>query len=188
MRWTYDSVSSGSSMFTTHETSGTSMPREAMSVATSTRTSPRRKPSSARVRWPCVLSEWIAAQATPVRESFFTTRSAPWRIFVKTMTLFHSGCCSRRCARSASFWLFATNITFWLIFSTVGVSGEIVTDAGSWTSSPASLRTGGGIVAEKKSDWRDFGSFEIMRLMSGRKPMSSMRSASSRTKHSTWSR
>ena len=37
-------------------------------------------------------------------------------------------------------------------------------------------------------DWRAFGSFDMMRLMSGRKPMSSILSASSRTKHSTWSR
>ena len=37
-------------MLTTQETSFTSMPREAMSVATSTRISPRRKPSIARVR------------------------------------------------------------------------------------------------------------------------------------------
>ena len=87
--------------------------------------------------------------------------------------------------RSVSLQAFSTNITFWLIFSTVGVSGLIVTCTGSCTSSPASLEMAGDIVAEKKSDCRALGSFEMMRLMSGRKPMSSMRSASSRTKHST---
>ena len=53
---------------------------------------------------------------------------------------------------------------------------------------PFAAGTSGDMVAEKKSDWRDFGSLDMMRRMSGRKPMSSMRSASSSTKHSTWSR
>ena len=70
----------------------------------------------------------------------------------------------------------------------VGVAGAISLLTGSVTSSAASFAIAGDIVAEKKSDWRAFGSFEMMRLMSGRNPMSSMRSASSRTKHSTWSR
>ena len=175
-------------MLTTHETSGTSMPRLAMSVATRTRTCPLRKPSSARVRWFCVLSEWIAAQGISSRASFLTMRSAPWRIFVKAMTFVHSGCVFRRWMSSESLQAFSTNITFWLMRSTVGVSGEISIFTGSVTSSPASFAIAGDIVAEKNSDSRAFGSFEMMRLMSGRKPMSSMRSASSRTKHSTWSR
>ena len=72
---------------------------------------------------------------------------------------------------------------------------------GSTTSSPASFRISGERVALKNSDWRvgrplpsapgtDLfgGSFAMIRWMSGRKPMSSMRSASSRTNISTRSR
>ena len=45
----------------------------------------------------------------------------------------------------------------------------------------ASFWIGGGMVAENSSVWRDFGSFEQISSMSGMKPMSSMRSASSIT-------
>ena len=175
-------------MFTTHETSATSIPRLAMSVATSTLTSPLRKPSIACVLWFCVLSEWIAAHGMSTLRSFFAILSAPWRIFVNTITLFHSGCETRRCTSRASLSPFSTNITHWLIRSTVGDSGAMETDAGLCTNDSASVRTSGGIVAEKSIDWRFGGSFEIIRLMSGRNPMSSILSASSSTKHSTWSR
>ncbi len=42
-----------------------------------------------------------------------------------------------------------------------------------------------GMVAEKNSVWRSFGSFDTILRMSLMKPMSSMRSASSRTRQST---
>ena len=83
---------------------------------------------------------------------------------------------------------FSTNITFWLIFSTAGASGAISIFTGSVTSSAASAAIAGDIVAEKNIDWRRTGSLEMIRLMSGRNPMSSIRSASSRTNISTWSR
>ncbi len=79
-------------------------------------------------------------------------------------------------------------MTFWLIFSTVGVWGETSIFTGSSTSSAASFAICGENVAEKNRDCRACGNLEMMRLMSGKKPMSSIRSASSRTKHSTWSR
>ncbi len=43
----------------------TSMPRAAMSVATSVRTLPARKAASTRSRWPCDLLPWIASAARP---------------------------------------------------------------------------------------------------------------------------
>ena len=56
--------------------------------------------------------------------------------------------------------------------------------AGSRSSSLVSSRIGGGIVALKNSVCRFAGRCRRMRRTSGRKPMSSMRSASSRTRYS----
>jgi hypothetical protein len=56
--------------------------------------------------------------------------------------------------------------------------------AGFFSISAASAPIGAGIVALKNSVWRRAGMCRRMRLMSGRKPMSSMRSASSSTRYS----
>ena len=50
----------------------------------------------------------------------------------------------------------------------------------------ASFTTSDEVVAEKSSVWRVAGSDETMRRTSGQNPMSSMRSASSRTSTSTF--
>ena len=50
-----------------------------------------------------------------------------------------------------------------------------------------SVSISGGMVAEKSEVWRSRGQRSTMRRTSGRKPMSSMRSASSSTRNLTWS-
>jgi hypothetical protein len=56
---------------------------------------------------------------------------------------------------------------------------------GLFNISRASSPIGGGIVALKNSVWRRAGMFRSTRRMSGRNPMSSIRSASSSTRCST---
>src|SRR5258707_7241221 len=63
----------------------TSMPREARSVATSTRALPRLKLSSAFWRAFCDLLPWIASEETPRSSSASATRLAPRLVRVKTM-------------------------------------------------------------------------------------------------------
>ena len=60
------------------------MPRAAMSVATSTRTAPARKSSSARWRALCDLLPWIASAPNPARTSCSARRLAPCLVRVKT--------------------------------------------------------------------------------------------------------
>ena len=67
------------------------------------------------------------------------------------------------------------------MMSTVGDSGVISTFEGFLKIVLASLTISGGIVAEKKSDCRFPGSTAINFFTSWMKPISSMRSASSRT-------
>ena len=64
----------------------------------------------------------------------------------------------------------------------------ICTVTGSLRMLSARPRISSGMVAEKKSVWRFAGRYLRMRRMSGRKPMSHMRSASSSTSTSTWDR
>ena len=60
--------------------------------------------------------------------------------------------------------------------------GATATSFGFIRNASASRRISGGMVAEKNSVWRIFGSSDTMRSTSGMKPMSSMRSASSITR------
>ena len=53
------------------------MPRAATSVAISASTRPRVNAASARSRWPCDGSPWIASLRTPACASFFASLSAP---------------------------------------------------------------------------------------------------------------
>ena len=63
-----------------------SKPRATMSVATSTRTSPLLKPSSALTRAPCDLLPWIAAPTMSSRSSCLTKRLAPCFVRLNTNT------------------------------------------------------------------------------------------------------
>jgi hypothetical protein len=66
--------------------SGTSMPRAAMSVATSTRALPRRNMSSAFWRAFCDLLPWMASAHDAGLQIASATRLAPCLVRVKTMT------------------------------------------------------------------------------------------------------
>jgi len=77
----------------------TSMPRDAMSVATRTCTLPRLRSDSARSRWPWVRSPWSAATEWPSRSSCRARRSAPCLVREKTITLPTS--CMRRSSSSS---------------------------------------------------------------------------------------
>ncbi len=63
--------------------------------------------------------------------------------------------------------------------------GTVSTRTGSRIRSRVSLSTSGAMVAEKSSVWRSAGILAAMRRTTGRKPMSSMRSASSSTSSET---
>jgi hypothetical protein len=70
--------------------------------------------------------------------------------------------------------------------SAAALRAATCTSAGLRSSVFASVRISSGKVAEKSRFCRSRGSSAMMRLMSGRKPMSSMRSASSSTRIDTW--
>src|SRR6476660_9926114 len=162
----------------------TSMPRAAISVATSVRTCPARKAASTRSRWFCDLLPWIASDARPALASARTTLSAPRLVRVKTSTrstdFSRNTSASRPGLPARSTWM-----TRCAIRSTVVAAGVTATRTGSrsiWLARSAISR---GIVAEKNSVWRLLGSLVTILRMSWMKPMSSMRSASSSTKTST---
>src|SRR6516164_11297558 len=62
----------------------TCIPREATSVATSTRNLPFSNPLRAPVRWDCVRSPWIIAAANPSRTRCLARRSVPCLVRAKT--------------------------------------------------------------------------------------------------------
>ena len=70
----------------------------------------------------------------------------------------------------------------WVMFSAVVAARETSTRTGLWRKASARRVISGGIVAEKNSVWRVNGTSLQMRSMSGMKPMSSIRSASSMTR------
>ena len=68
------------------------------------------------------------------------------------------------------------------MFSAVVAARETSTRTGLWRNVSTRRVISGGIVAEKNSVWRVKGTSLQMRSMSGMKPISSMRSASSMTR------
>ena len=121
----------------------------------------------------------------PSLPSCSASRLAPCLVLVKTST-----CCQPVASRSgttggARLRSFATRWTV-CVTSSIGVlRGATSTSAGSCSMPLASVRISSENVAEKSRFWRLAGSSLITRRMSGMKPMSSMRSASSSTKIST---
>jgi hypothetical protein len=89
---------------------------------------------------------------------------------------------------SARLLRLSTWITRCVTLSTVKVVGETDTLAGSRNISAASFPISGGIVAEKKRFWRRADICETMRRIGGRKPRSSILSASSSTRISVAAR
>ena len=77
--------SSGGSKWTTQATPSTWMPRAATSVAIRAWACPRLNASRARDRWFWLRPPWMASALTPAFSSWRVSRSAPWRVRVKTM-------------------------------------------------------------------------------------------------------
>ena len=103
----------------------TSMPRAAMSVATSTRARPLRNCSSALIRAGWLLLPWIALTRTPPVSSVSATRSADRLVRVNTMTRDIAGSVSSL-PSSARFPAVSTKCTCCSIGSLAGaVTGDV---------------------------------------------------------------
>ena len=162
------------------------MPRARTSVATSTSAAPSRKLRSAFSRWRCVRLPWMGAHAKPALRSLRQMASARCLPRVNTMT---RSAPSRR-STSASTAFFASGETPSTNCSIVcaGVPlRAIFTWAGSRTSERVIAMASSSSVAEKSKVCRSDGVRATIFFTAGRKPMSSMRSASSSTSTPTWS-
>ena len=178
---------SGRSKLMTWSTSGTSMPRASTSVATRMDVLPRRKLSSARRRAPWLLSEWIDSARKPASHSASAQSSV--RFFVRANTMTRSEPFSRSTASKSSGLLkFLMGIMNCSTVLAVSPLRAISTMAGSFSSEPRFFWMDWSMVAENSSVWRHSGVASTMVVTSGRKPMSSMRSASSSTSTSTQDR
>ena len=163
------------------------MPRAAMSVATSTGVRPERKLSSAFCRWLWLLLPWIAAAWMPAWSSWRATLSAPCLVRVKTIARSMSSV--RRTSTSA--WRLASRSisrTFCSIRSIGLEAGATAISCGLFRKSSASARIGFGMVADSSTVWRSRGRLARIWRIAGRKPRSSMWSASSSTTVVVWSR
>ena len=163
-----------------------SMPRAAMSVATSTLVRPALKPSSAATRALWLLLPWMAAAVMPSFSRSLAMRLAPCLVRLNTSALRTGGCrfwISQGSRRRLSF--LETKYRLWSIRSTVLDTGSTLTKAGLRRMPAASCSISDGMVALNIRFCRRAGSLAITRLTSWTKPMSSIRSASSSTKIST---
>ena len=160
------------------------MPRAAMSVATSTRTSPLLKPAKARVRAPWLLLPWMAAAEMPSCSNRSDSRLAPCLVRENTSTCCQSWLWIRWQSRSGLRPMSQGCCTCWTR-GAAWFSGVACSCTG-WCSRPvASWRISLEKVAENSRFWRWAGIRAKIRRMSRMKPMSSMRSASSSTRIST---
>src|SRR5213592_4785247 len=154
----------------------TSMPRAAMSVATSTSASPERNASRVRVRWLWALSPWMACAGIPSRRRNVTSLSAPYFVRVNT-SVWPAGLAWRMRASTPRFWSLST-ATITCSIPSAGVARRpISTEAWPSSARRASASTSGDTVAENSIVWRCSGSAARMRRTSGANPMSSMRFA-----------
>ena len=163
------------------------MPRASTSVATRMSVVPAAKFSSARRRWFCVRLEWMASTEYPARFRRRHVASARLRVRANTMTRScpHAAIVARR--RSALSTC-GTRTMHWSTVSAVSPLCAISTTSGSRKNVPATPSIERSMVAENKSVWRVFGVAATIFFTDGRKPISSMRSASSSTSTSTRSR
>ena len=164
-----------------------SMPRAAMSVATSTCRSPFLKSASALVRAVWLLLPWIAIAVMSCFSRCSTRRLAPCFMRVKTSTWCQSLSLTRWTSRSF-FISRPTGCTFCAISSAVWLRRATSISTGAFSSRSAIALISSLKVAEKSRLCFFCGSTASTFLMSWMKPMSSMRSASSRTKISTCER
>ena len=160
-----------------------SMPRAAMSVATRATSLPSLNSVRARTRAPWVLLPCRAAERMPSLSRRRERASAPCLVRVKISTWFQPRF-SKRCSSTSFFFSRSTWMTFWLTVSTVVLRRATSMDWGSCRKLLASSLISSEKVAEKSRFWRLplGGSRARILRMSRMKPMSSMRSASSRTR------
>ena len=166
-----------------------SMPRAAISVATSTLVSPALKPSSAATRADWLLLPWMAAAGMPCLFRSLAILSAPCLVRLKTSAFCTGGFRFWMSQGSRNFLLpFSTKYRLWSMRSTVLDTGSTLTKAGSCRIPAASCSISLGMVALNIRFWRWAGSLAMTFFTSCTKPMSSIRSASSSTKISMWER
>ncbi len=158
-----------------------SMPRAAMSVATRARMSPLLKPDSAWVRadWLLLPCSAIALMPFLVRNS--ATLLAPNLVRVNTSTWLQL-CSWMMCASSCFFLARLTGWVTWVMRCTVELRGVTWMLCGLRSSRSASSRISSLKVAENSRLCFSLGTSARIFFTSGRKPMSSMRSASSSTR------
>ena len=166
-----------------------SMPRAAMSVATSTLVLPALKPSSAATRADWLLLPWMAAAGMPCLVRSLAILSAPCLVRLNTSALTTGGFKFLMSQGSRNFLLpFSTKYKLWSMRSTVLETGSTFTKAGFFKMPAASCSISLGMVALNIRFCRSLGSFAITFFTSWTKPISSIRSASSSTKISTLER
>ena len=164
-----------------------SRPRAATSVATSSGAFPLRKRSSAYSRSAWSLSPWIApADRRPMAFIFRSMKSHRRLVPQNTMPRAPSTKFSLRTAIAlSSFWSSVTSSTVCLMdLFAVSLSPLLpmrTSAASGWRNVSAILRTPSGHVAVNMSVCRAVGHSLMIFLICGSNPMSSIRSASSRT-------
>ena len=157
-----------------------SRPRAAISVATRMADLPCLNSSSAWVRSFWLRSLWIAVAGNPSFCNWRATRSASRFIRVNISTCFMSRE-RTRCANSAPFFNLATSNTWWVTSSAGALRRATSIIVGLRMNCSARRLISLEKVAENSKFWRTGGSTARMRSISGIKPMSSIRSASSST-------
>ena len=161
-----------------------SRPRAATSVATRIRARPALNASSAFCRCAWLLLPWMATAGRPDFSSCSAKRLQPCLVLPNTSTW--SVWRADRMSTSRSRLLAeSTGCARWTMVSAMVFCAATSTCFGDCMYSNASALMRASNVAENSSVCRCFGTRPMIRFICGRKPMSSMRSASSSTRTST---
>mmetsp|Transcript_63875 Transcript_63875/g.169711 ORF Transcript_63875/g.169711 Transcript_63875/m.169711 type:complete len:243 (+) Transcript_63875:819-1547(+) len=189
MRCTYASNSSGEvgkSKLITCATFGMSKPRAATSVAQRTRASPLLNAANAASRWLWLRSPWISSAPTPAALNHLRTWAATRFFWTNTIVLpgtFSS--CSVR-SSNLSFLSGVARTKRCSMFSVVPPTLPTAMKIYCLMNSPASFWISAGNVAENIKVRRSLAAGMSRRCTNcricGSKPMSNIRSASSRTR------
>ena len=144
---------------------------------------PARKASSVAVRWCWSMSPWSAPALKPCRNSE-ACRIATSRLRLQKMMAFRTPVPRMSWRRTARLALGSTGdlTKRCTMVRAVVAGGATSTRSGDFRKRATRRWISPGIVAEKNNVCRIGGSSEHMRSMSGMKPMSSIRSASSMTR------
>mmetsp|Transcript_34372 Transcript_34372/g.113766 ORF Transcript_34372/g.113766 Transcript_34372/m.113766 type:complete len:214 (-) Transcript_34372:839-1480(-) len=171
-------------------TAGTSMPRPSTSVPMMTEMRPLLKSPSARSRSRWSLSPWIEAEGQPRSYKSASSVSAERLVLTKTMVL--PGIDLSSSTHVRVFSRPSTYMTFWVTEEAAPPTRPTLSITGLSRKDSAMRMTARGNVAENIIVWRPCGpdggmsARSTMLRICGSKPMSSIRSASSRTRKRTW--